>query len=396
MFSTVGVFPGEVLYVEVGGVGASPTGGFNGGGDGAATAGGGGGAFDVRTIARANAGTTLPSRLVVAAGGGGAGSDGTCLHAAAAAMAETRPPRVTTAVFVLTRWGWWRRQQRDVLAVHRRQQQHPRSAPQRQDRRSRHHHDHGQGEDHAARGAGEVEGHCQPRDSPARLTRPPSISLSSTRVTAALVPLRPQHGPGRHPAFCGVRTPGSGSGFQACCRRQASLPSLVWRAQNAPLGSSGPAGTGAPRSRRSTSAARAGSRDERRSPPARGPLPAHRPAGGPTPPSTWPPRTRPQDRARMRLGSTSVPAQGRVGPDRRQAALGRGTDYPGGTETARIRPRRCASSSPPASGAWPDRPGDQPPARPPCSARRCAGPAGWRRSRPGRRRSSASTWCPCG
>ncbi len=81
VFSTVGVFPGEVLYVEVGGVGASPTGGFNGGGDGAATAGGGGGAFDVRTIARANAGTTLPSRLVVAAGGGGAGSDGTCLTA---------------------------------------------------------------------------------------------------------------------------------------------------------------------------------------------------------------------------------------------------------------------------------------------------------------------------
>jgi hypothetical protein len=75
VFSTIGAIPGTTLFVEVGGAGGVST--FNGGGLGAATAGDGGGASDVRTIARADAGT-LPSRLVVAGGGGGAGSDGTC------------------------------------------------------------------------------------------------------------------------------------------------------------------------------------------------------------------------------------------------------------------------------------------------------------------------------
>jgi hypothetical protein len=84
VFSTVPVFPGEILYVNVGGVGGngSPTGpsapgGFNGGGTGGFTGAGGGGASDVRTIATGISGSP-GSRLVVAAGGGGAGSDGTC------------------------------------------------------------------------------------------------------------------------------------------------------------------------------------------------------------------------------------------------------------------------------------------------------------------------------
>ena len=81
----VSVSPGEVLYIEVGGVGnraASPgAGGWNGGGDGAsAEGGGGGGGSDVRTISCRSgcpgSSASLDSRLVVAAGGGGGGSDG--------------------------------------------------------------------------------------------------------------------------------------------------------------------------------------------------------------------------------------------------------------------------------------------------------------------------------
>jgi adhesin/invasin len=71
----VSVTPGQTLYVEVGGVGGIPTGGFNGGGTGGSrnglSASGGGGASDVRTVSRASSGT-LSSRLIVAGGGGGA------------------------------------------------------------------------------------------------------------------------------------------------------------------------------------------------------------------------------------------------------------------------------------------------------------------------------------
>jgi hypothetical protein len=75
------------LYVEVGGPGGVPTGGFNGGGNGGVSTtngndgGGGGGATDIRTCSTA-AGVTCPtavdslhSRLVAAAGGGGASKD---------------------------------------------------------------------------------------------------------------------------------------------------------------------------------------------------------------------------------------------------------------------------------------------------------------------------------
>ena len=80
------VTPGQVLFIEVGGNGASgsnPTGGFNGGAgggtDGGIPGGGGGGATDIRTISTAAGGGTNPSlnsRLLVAGGGGGGGGDG--------------------------------------------------------------------------------------------------------------------------------------------------------------------------------------------------------------------------------------------------------------------------------------------------------------------------------
>jgi hypothetical protein len=82
--STLSVIPGEVLYVEVGGPGASVqgddviggAGGFNGGAQGGSGTGdvgaGGGGATDVRTEPN-----SLDSRLLVAGGGGGAGA--TCI-----------------------------------------------------------------------------------------------------------------------------------------------------------------------------------------------------------------------------------------------------------------------------------------------------------------------------
>lgn len=73
----VNVAPGQALYVEVGGSGGSPVGGFNGGGDSGTRNGlsvyGGGGASDVRTLPM-SAGVISPnSRLIVAAGGGGSG-----------------------------------------------------------------------------------------------------------------------------------------------------------------------------------------------------------------------------------------------------------------------------------------------------------------------------------
>lgn len=81
----VSVSPGELLYIEVGGVGnraaSRGAGGWNGGGDGAdAVGGGGGGASDVRTISCRSgcpgSSASLDSRLVVAAGGGGGGAKG--------------------------------------------------------------------------------------------------------------------------------------------------------------------------------------------------------------------------------------------------------------------------------------------------------------------------------
>ena len=74
----VDVAPGQVLYVEVGGTGGSPAGGFNGGGDSGTRIGlsvfGGGGGSDVRTLPMTGGAISLNSRLIVAAGGGGSGS----------------------------------------------------------------------------------------------------------------------------------------------------------------------------------------------------------------------------------------------------------------------------------------------------------------------------------
>jgi hypothetical protein len=78
---TLAVTPGQVLQINVGGLGsAAGTGGFNGGGTGGSAApgslcsgggaGGGGGASDVRTGAYA-----LADRVIVGAGGGGSGRD---------------------------------------------------------------------------------------------------------------------------------------------------------------------------------------------------------------------------------------------------------------------------------------------------------------------------------
>ena len=93
---TLVVVPGEKLYVEVGGHGASSDGqacqsppncriapgGFNGGGVGAPGIGGGhsgaggGGATDIQTLPIGRGARALTSRLIVAAGGGGAGGGG--------------------------------------------------------------------------------------------------------------------------------------------------------------------------------------------------------------------------------------------------------------------------------------------------------------------------------
>ncbi len=68
----LGVTPGQVLNVFVGGQGATPTGGFNGGGNGGTqNAGGGGGASDVRV-----GGTSEVDRAITAGGGGGGGRGG--------------------------------------------------------------------------------------------------------------------------------------------------------------------------------------------------------------------------------------------------------------------------------------------------------------------------------
>ena len=70
----VPVTPGSTLYIDVGGAGGQPGGGFNGGastGDQYVSGGGGGGASDVRTESG-----SFASRLIVAAGGGGGGAGG--------------------------------------------------------------------------------------------------------------------------------------------------------------------------------------------------------------------------------------------------------------------------------------------------------------------------------
>jgi hypothetical protein len=92
--AAIGVTPGEVLFVEVGGAGGAGTavsagaGGVNGGGAGGqqAKAGGGGGASDIRTcsVTAGNAldpgvcamSQSLATRLLVAGGGGGGGGSG--------------------------------------------------------------------------------------------------------------------------------------------------------------------------------------------------------------------------------------------------------------------------------------------------------------------------------
>ncbi len=70
----VSVTPGQTLYVEVGGIGGAPDGGFNGGGEAGTLFlqdGGGGGASDVRTLPMSAGVISLNSRLIVAGGGGG-------------------------------------------------------------------------------------------------------------------------------------------------------------------------------------------------------------------------------------------------------------------------------------------------------------------------------------
>lgn len=76
----VSVTPGQTVYVEVGGIGGDPAGGFNGGGSSVLVSygggivlsnGGGGGASDVRTLPSSAGVSSLNSRLIVAAGGGG-------------------------------------------------------------------------------------------------------------------------------------------------------------------------------------------------------------------------------------------------------------------------------------------------------------------------------------
>ncbi len=84
-FATIGVVPGEMLAINVGGQGGTPSqsnpaaaGGFNGGGSGVTcnashfnSGGGGGGASDVR-----QGGTLLSDRIMVGGGGGGVSANG--------------------------------------------------------------------------------------------------------------------------------------------------------------------------------------------------------------------------------------------------------------------------------------------------------------------------------
>jgi Tol biopolymer transport system component len=85
------VTPGQVLYIDVGGMAtagrcqgvAQCVGGFNGGGGSAISGGGGGGASDLRTMSSSTGTGSLASRLIVAAGGGGGGSGEICSNRSA-------------------------------------------------------------------------------------------------------------------------------------------------------------------------------------------------------------------------------------------------------------------------------------------------------------------------
>jgi hypothetical protein len=118
---TLSVTPGETLFVEIGGEGATNlsevlgAGGFNGGGNGAfgtfpahAAGGGGGGATDVRScsIAPSTPGQpaacasvpTLASRLLVAGGGGGAGGQSS-IHGSGGAGGAAGAPGTAGAAY---------------------------------------------------------------------------------------------------------------------------------------------------------------------------------------------------------------------------------------------------------------------------------------------------------
>jgi hypothetical protein len=73
------VTPGQVLYVEVGGIGEDSgdggEGGFNGGAAGGSASGGGGGASDIRLLPLSS-GLISDTRLIVAGGAGGGGGEG--------------------------------------------------------------------------------------------------------------------------------------------------------------------------------------------------------------------------------------------------------------------------------------------------------------------------------
>ncbi|MFH1005199.1 MAG: glycine-rich protein [Bacteroidota bacterium] len=70
--ATLTVTPGQVLQINVGGMGGSGTGGWNGGGSGSGGGGGGGGS-DIRVSPYT---LNFPDRFIVAGGGGGEGFNG--------------------------------------------------------------------------------------------------------------------------------------------------------------------------------------------------------------------------------------------------------------------------------------------------------------------------------
>lgn len=74
--ATVPVGGSQFLYVNVGGQGQGPVGGFNGGGDSGTGGGGGGGASDLRSCSSAVPNCPAgPGLLLIAGGGGGGGAD---------------------------------------------------------------------------------------------------------------------------------------------------------------------------------------------------------------------------------------------------------------------------------------------------------------------------------
>jgi hypothetical protein len=77
--ASLNVTPGQILYVEVGGVGEDSgdggEGGFNGGAAGGSASGGGGGGSDIRLLPLSS-GLISDTRLIVAGGAGGGGGNG--------------------------------------------------------------------------------------------------------------------------------------------------------------------------------------------------------------------------------------------------------------------------------------------------------------------------------